>query len=34
LLAGKTREEIMEELNIQERMYFRHCKKIKEKIKN
>lgn len=34
LLAGKTREEIMEELNIQECMYFRHCKKIKEKIKN
>ena len=28
LLAGKTREEIMEELNIQECMYFRHCKKI------
>ena len=34
LLSGKTREEIMEELNIQECMYFRHCKKIKEKIKN
>lgn len=34
LLEGKTREEIMEELNIQECMYFRHCKKIKEKIKN
>lgn len=34
LLAGKTREEIMEELNIQECMYFRHCKKIREKIKN
>lgn len=34
LLKGKSPEEIMTELNILDRVYYHHCQKIKEKIKN
>ena len=34
LLEGKSKDEIVDELHILERVYWHHCQKIREKIKN